>query len=511
MLCDIRMGRMGGFRLKKLLTVGLLACLFLVVLLGIFARYLKMNREEQEVNAQLHNIQEHPERTLCIYPGELSEEFSPLDYQTQGDENVLVLCFDKLTPERGIRMEKVKQTAWFNELTHAYTVYDEGQELWSVVIEVNPEAKTAKGDRIDARDILFNLYLRCDISSGVSDPFGGVSILGQEEYAYGTEDIERRKKELEQRLTKPSEELQERLRSEIVEKELRGELQWVKGLYQEEAYEFISSKYDKPKDLFAYYYSYETAYSSDGKSEEEVLDDIIEQYGWDYRKLSKVTGTDHTAEAEHIALSMLLAEEGRDEVKSIAGIEKIDDITVKVTYLGEEKDAEKLCDIWLLPLAEYGDGNHFDAVESFGFRKGAASVIRMRSFQKFSGSGAYYTKRMGKKRLVLRKNVYYLKGKAKIKKLWLMRKEYEKSQELIEDMLQRKVDLAVARDSEELEKLMASRATGASYAIRKRKIDTSQPENCFLYRTSYVNAPSLPEKLTGERALFEEIYKLRIN
>ena len=42
-------------------------------------------------------------------------------------------------------------------------------------------------------------------------------------------------------------------------------------------------------------------------------------------------------------------------------------------------------------------------------------------------------------------------------------------------------------------------------------IETSQLENCFLYRTSYVNAPSLPKELTEYKTLFQNIGQVKIN
>lgn len=502
---------------KLLLTEGILACFFLVLLLGFFGKYIMREQSDMENNTSISGISQNLEGTLCVYPGRVQETFSPLGYGQQGEENVLAMCFEKLlTRDRnGAKKNHEVSENWDGrdgELAQISVQYDEQTGISTLTLAINPKERTARGKKMNADDLIFNFYLRCDASSGEEVPFGGVLILGQEEYTYGTRDVGKRKTEIRKMLDKPSSELKKQLQERIIKRELLQELIWVKGLYQDEAYEFISNKYGEAKDLFAYYYAYQTKYSSKEKTEEEVFGDILEQYGWDYKKLSKVTGKDYDGEAQRIALHLLLQEKGKDTVTKISGIERKDDNTIAIQYYGKVEEAEKLCDIWLLPLEEYGDKAGFDGITDFGFQKGKADEIRLKSCQKYSGTGAFYMQQMtGQEEFTLLRNPNYLGKKAELRKIRVLRKEFKESRDIVEALLREEADIIMARKSTELEKLLANRGTGASYSIRKVDIETSQSENCFLYRTSYVNAPSLPKEFTEYQTLFQQINLVKVN
>lgn len=112
---------------------------------------------------------------------------------------------------------------------------------------------------------------------------------------------------------------------------------------------------------------------------------------------------------------------------------------------------------------------------------------------------------------MLRRNPNYFGGKAKVEKVYVLRREYEKVQDMVEDILQGEADIVMAQDGAELDRLLASNGTGASYLIRKVMIETSQLEDCFLYNTSHVNAPSLPKELTEYKTIFQNINQIKIN
>lgn len=501
---------------KLLLTEGLIACFFLALLLGLFGKYLGRERESQKTNASVYEEEKRKKGTIWIYPGSMSESFSPLQYESQGEKNVLMMCFENLLSRdaNGVRNNKEVTQQWEKgdeELAHISVSYDEKKKLSSVTIQLNPNKRTVSGKKIDADDLLFNFYLRCDASGGEGEPLGDVQILGQEEYTYGSSQVEKRKKEIQKNLSKPSKETQKKLQEEIVSPELKEELQWVKSLYQDDAYDFISSKYKEPKDLFAYYYAYQTKYSSEGKTEQQVFDDIVSQYSWHYDWLGKVTNESYTKKAQKIALSVLLQQKGKDTVKQITGIQKKDDQTVVIQVIGKEDCVEPLCDFWLLPIDEYGSRERFDGKQNFGFEKGKAEEILEESFEKYQATGAYYAKKIEKNKIILVRNPYYSGKKANIKKIRIVRKDYSENTEIVEDLLCQRVDIVITRESEELSQLIQSRATHASYLIREKEIQTSQEENCLLYRTSYVNAPSIPEKLTEYQMIFQGINRLKVN
>ncbi|RKI42756.1 hypothetical protein D7V86_18905 [bacterium D16-51] len=501
---------------KLLLTEGLLACFFLALLLGLFGKYLGREKEGQETNASVSAKETREKGTIWIDAGKMSGSFSPLQYQSQGEKNVLAMCFMNLLSRDadGVRSNKKVGQEWGRkdtEAAHILSVYNEKEKVTSITIQLNPKLKTASGAAVDADDLLFNFYLRCELAGVEKEAFQGICIVGQEEYIYGSADLEKRKKEINEILKKPSKELQKQLKEEIVKAELQEELEWVRSLFQEEEYQFISSKYKEPKDLFAYYYAYKTKYSAKGKTEQQVFDEIVNQYSWHYDWLTKVTNESYTKRAQELARSVLLKQEGKDTMKQISGIQKKDGRTVVIQAVGKEDCVDKLCDFWVLPLDGYGNRERFDGKQNFGFYRGEEKEILEKSFGRYYGTGAFYVKKMDGERIVLERNSHYAGQKAKLKKIVVLRKNYEREKDIVEDLLVQNVDIVITEDSEELRHLIKNRATHASYLIRKKTIETKQTENCLLYRTSYVNAPSIPQRLTEYQSVFGTIHTLKVN
>ena len=185
---------------KLLLTEGLIACFFLALFLGFFGKFL--SRGQGEWDRGTGKSGQQCSDGLTVYSGVLQEKFSPLDYQTKGEENVFAMCFSNLLSRdsEGRRNNKPVDAAWGSEdkqLAHISVSEDAWKDISVVTIRLNHEAETPLGKKVDAKDLLFNIYLRCSITANDTAPFGGVRILGQEEYVYGAKDIEGRKKELQ--------------------------------------------------------------------------------------------------------------------------------------------------------------------------------------------------------------------------------------------------------------------------------------------------------------------------
>ena len=501
---------------KLLLTEGLLACFFLVLLFVFFGKYMVREREDKETNAIVTVEETREKGTIWLDAGTVSETFSPLQYQLQGEKNILTMCFMNLLTRdgKGAVANKEVTQKWEEkdtEAAHISVSYDEKKKISTITIQTNPDLKTASGKTVNADDLLFNFYLRCDMAGVENEPFGGVRIVGQEEYLYGSKDLEKRKKEIQDSLKKHSKELQKQLQEEIVRKELTEELEWVKSLFRDDTYKDITDPYKAPKDLFAYYYAYQTKYSAKGKTEKEVFDDIVKQYSWHYDWVAKVTNENYTKRVQELARSVFLKQKGKDLVKQIEGIQKKDERTIVIQAEGKEDCIAKLCDFWILPLEEYGSREVFDGKESFGFQKGEADGILEQSSKQYCGTGAFYTEKINTEQIVLERNKNYAGGEAELKKVVVFRKNYEKEQDIVEDLLCRNMDIVITEDTAELGQLIQSRATHASYQIRKKEIETKQAENCLLYRTSYVNAPSIPQNLTEYQSIFEVIHQLKVN
>lgn len=501
---------------KLLLTEGVLACFFLALLFVFFGKYLGRERKGQETNANVYTEETREKGTIWMDAGDVSERFSPLQYQLQGEKNVLAMCFMNLLSRNanGVRINKGVTQKWEEkdtEAAHISVLYDEKKKRSMVTVEMNPKLKTVSGKAVNADDLLFNFYLRCDMAGTENEAFGGVRIVGREEYLYGSRSLEKRKKEIQDSLKKPSKELQKQLQEKIVRKELSEEMEWVKSLFQDDTYKTVIDQYGAPKDLFAYYYAYQTRYSAKGKTEQQVFDDVVKQYSWHYDWLARVTNENYTKKAQELARRVFLKQQGKDAVKQIDGIQKKDERTVVIQAEGKGDCVGELCDFWLLPLEDYGNRELFDGKQCFGFQKGETDGILEQSAKQYRGTGAFYAKKINAEQILLERNQYYAGEKAELKKIVVFRKNYEKEKDIVEDLLCQNIDIVIAEDSAELNRLIQSRATHASYLIRKKKIETKQAENCLLYRTSYVNAPSIPQNLTEYQSIFETIHTLKVN
>lgn len=499
---------------KLLLTEVLLACLFLVLILGVVGEVSVWKETALETGSELYQKETRKSGTIWVYPGEMNDSFSPLQYQTFGEKNVISMCFSNLLTrdKNGKRKNQEVSTSWGREqFAHISFQCDTSKELCKIEIELNPNAKTVSGREVNVKDIIFNYYLRADSSSMFSNPFGGVEIVGQKEYTYGTTNIATREKEVQALLKKPTSAFLKQCSKEIIQKELEQELEWVKSLYDNEAYTKICSKYEKPKDLFAYYFSYQTKYSSKGKEEAQVLKEIVKQYKGDYKKLSKLTQRDYTNKAKKIALSVILSQKGKDTIKNISGIKEKDSHTVEIVAKGSEECVDKVCNLWILPLSEYGDNKKYDGKTSFGFTKGEADKVVESTRKKYLGTGPYYLKERQDEKLIFQKNANFFGENAKIDEVQIWKKEYSEYEEIVRELLEQKIDLVFAKDDVKLDELLQNRGTRANTRIQKETFSTNQKENCFLYRTSYINTPSIPKEISEFCSFFEQISILQVN
>lgn len=499
--------------MKKLLIIEIIAAVLFVSFLFVSVGILTNGIRSMKTGNQHVEKKKGSQDTLRMQIGDLQGEFSPLSYQGEAEENLLSLCFENLLSrdETGRVTGMGEQTWKTGDRKFAHITSRKEQDgSTCVTLSVNPNKRTPAGEKITARDVIFNYYLRLDASNGLGECFSGIEIAGAKAYTYGSNDIAKRKKEIDKMLLSPSQGLKKRIKEEIIQPELQREYRWVQELYQDDKYQFITSKYTQPKDLFAYYYAYQTTYRSEKRTETQVMKDITAQYGANYIALGKVTEEDYSGQVRGMALGEILKQKGKDRVSQITGIRMVDEQTVEIHVLSGENVIEKLCDFWILPISVYGKEENYDGKTSFGFRKGEASRIVSLAGQKFLGTGAYYLETKKQDRLLLKKNPNYQK-KVGISKLEISRKPYEKPEELVNDLLVGKLDMAVVREEEALDKLLNNRGTGAVYRIKKIKMQSDNMEESVLYRTSYVNATTLPRKKQTIRGIFSEFFQVKIN
>lgn len=499
--------------MKKLLIIEIIVAVlfltFLVVSVGVLTNSIRSMKTSKD-GIKTQNAEED---VIRVQIGDLQEDFSPLKYQGASQENLLSLCFDNLLPrDESGRVTVVEGTKWKKENLAFSRITSRKEQDGStyVTISINPHKKTFLGSQMTAKDVIFNYYLRLDASSGLSDCFSGAEIAGAKEYTYGSNDIASRQKEIDKLLLSPSQTLKKRIQDEIIRPELQREYLWVEGLYGDEKYQFITSKYTNPKDLFAYYYAFQTTYSSGNRTDSQVMEDIVAQYGANYIALGKVTEKDYSEQAKRMALGELLKQQGKDTIASVSGIRMVDEHTVEIHVLSGENAAEKVCDFWVLPLESYGVEKMYNGNTSFGFQKGQADKIVSLAQEKFLGTGAFYMTQKQPERLILVRNSFF-QEKAGVGKVEIIRKNSEKPEELVKDFLKGKLDIAVAKEEQSLEKLLSNRGTGAAHRIKKIKMQSDNLEECILYRTDSVNATTLPRKKQTIRGVFQEFYKIKRN
>ena len=128
---------------KLLLTEGLLACFFLVLLLGFFGKYIMKEQKDTGGNISISGISQNSDGILAVYPGRMQETFSPLGYGQQGEENVLAMCFEKLLlrDRNGAKRNQEVSGNWDGrdgELTQISVQYDAGTGLSTMTLAINP-------------------------------------------------------------------------------------------------------------------------------------------------------------------------------------------------------------------------------------------------------------------------------------------------------------------------------------------------------------------------------------
>ncbi|MCI8339427.1 MAG: hypothetical protein HFH62_12265 [Lachnospiraceae bacterium] len=497
--------------MKKLLIIEIIVAVLFLTFLVVSVGILSSSIRSMKTSKNGIETQRADRKQLQMQMGNLQEDFSPLQYQGVAQENLLSLCFDNLlSRDESGRVTSTEGKGWKKgELAFSHITSRKEQDGSTyLTISINPDKKAFHGSQMTARDVIFNYYLRLDASSGLSDCFAGTEIVGAREYTYGSNDIAGRQKEIDKLLLSPSQALKERIQNEIIRPELQREYLWVQGLYGDEKFQFITSKYTKPKDLFAYYYAYQTSYVSGNRTESQVMEDIVAQYGANYIALGKVTERDYSEQAKRMALGELLKQSGKDTVTSVSGIRLIDEQTVEIHVLAGENPIEKICDFWVLPLESYGEKSMYNGTTCFGFQKGQAKKIVSLTQEKFLGTGAFYMAQKNPDILTLTRNPFFQK-KVGLEKLEIIRKEFEKPEEIIKEFLKGKLDMAVVKEEESLDKLLNNRGTGAAHRIKRIKMQSDNLEESILYRTDSVNATTLPRKKQTIRGIFQEFYRIK--
>lgn len=461
----------------------------LLLFLGIISVYIEFRKEDiHEDIFVADEIKREKRAEIWVQPGKLSEEISPLNALTEGDINLMTLCFE--TP----KVEIWKQT----------------ESVIQVLLSIRGNGITNTGKEITADDLLFNLYLRLDPSMGEQHNLDTIEIQGEKEYFYGTTDVLKAESELKKQCLKPSKELLILYQEKVVRPALEKELEWVKTIFEDPQYAGVTKNYQEPKDMFAHYFSYKTEYDAAKRTEEQVLEDIVSQYGGNLSALSKVTGQDYTkVQRAYTVASWCSA--GKSGVNQITGIKKVDEKSVLLQVVSGKDSIEELKNMWILPLSQYGQEEKFDGVQSFGFVKGNTGEITQKTSSKLMGSGFFYVRDMDEKYIYLKRNSYALKGKNYVQSIKVLRDEFDAQKEMVHALDKHQLDLAITKDSTALNKKLSQKEEGTVYHVRKKRFRKGVESTCFIYRTSYLNTTTFPKKMDNSRDFFQNFGKIKVN
>jgi len=300
--------------------------------------------------------------------------------------------------------------------------YDEETDETVYSIRLRDDIKFSDGETMDSDDLIFTLYMLLDPSLSKLSPFQGVDIKGAINYRLNSSIADTLSPE-DITAALETEEVQQKIRTEIVEPMLERELEWVKSLYDDNSYSVYTTAYPEAKDLMAFFYSVNSEYDSTAVSEEQVLSDLADMYGGNYELLGSMYEGDSTffrTEAEICVIEYLSEEKGASEnVDNVSGIIKTGKNTVDVTVSGRGTGfLSALNSVIVAPLHYYGDESSYDYTENkFGFEKGTALELATNKADAPLGAGAYAFERSENGVAYLTANEYYYKGVPQTKKL----------------------------------------------------------------------------------------------
>ncbi|WP_409228911.1 ABC transporter substrate-binding protein [Gudongella sp. SC589] len=318
----------------------------------------------------------------------------------------------------------------YNGIADVKVDYDEAADITTYNIKIRDDVMFSDGEVMDADDIIFNYYVYSDPSYTGSTTLYSFPILGMVNYRENNsmaEELAVTPEELSAAMDNPTGEMSQFIES-FVAGVLTDELDWVKSLYGDPGYATYTDQYTEAKDLLAFFYGLDEDYDSTTvESEDQVLADIIEQYGDDWKTLGANYGGsesyfagDVEGEVATILLREKLAASDGTEVNSIEGIKKLSQTEVEVKTRGFDASAVyTIAGIQVAPMHYYGSEDMYDYDnEMYGFTRGDLSGIESKTSAPM-GAGPYKFVEYKDKIVYYEANENYYKGEPKTKYLQL--------------------------------------------------------------------------------------------
>ncbi|MBA4686152.1 MAG: ABC transporter substrate-binding protein [Candidatus Galacturonibacter soehngenii] len=377
------------------------------------------------------------ETPLVVGYSPFSEKFSPFFASTVFDQHAQTITQTRIgTFDRaGAIVEKAKdgETKNFNGTDYTYnglsnitTSYDEASNITTYDIQIRDDVTFSDGEKLTADDIIFTLYVISDPSYDGPLTFNSKPIIGMKNYrANSTVADSITTDEIQAAIKEMPEALATQIKETIIVPTLTSELEWAASLYGDESYKTYTQQYPETKDLFAFFYSKDESYdSTKAADEQQVLKDLIEMYGADYKALGKAYASDESnydADVNKLAESYIVeqkkaAGEG-EEVPNIEGIKKISDYEVQIQTNGFDATVIYAFDLECAPMHYYGDESLYNYNENqFGFTRGDISSVKKKTTTPL-GAGPYKFIKYENKVIYYEANENYFLGAPKIKYL----------------------------------------------------------------------------------------------
>ena len=288
-------------------------------------------------------------------------------------------------------------------------------------IKIRDDVKFSDGETMDIDDVIFTYYTLADPSYTGGLTFSSTPVIGLKNYRANSSIVEGLTDE-QIAAAYEADEVKQNIIDNIIRPTLESEYEWTGTLYGNDDYAAYTEAYPVQKDLFAALYSIDESYSTEGVEDAQVVEDIIAQYGADYKTLANAYAGDEAyfdSQAEEYAIAYLSSQDtSASEVNSIEGIKRISDYEVEVTTKGYDAAAiYQIAGINVLPLHYYGDESKYDYENNkFGFDRGDLSVLESKVTQPM-GYGPYKFDRYENKIVYMEANENYFLGEPKTKYL----------------------------------------------------------------------------------------------
>lgn len=325
--------------------------------------------------------------------------------------------------------------------------YDEESGVTTFTVNLRSDIKFSDGETLDADDVIFTLYTLLDPSYSGKSALYGAGVVGAANYRYDSpiaDDIT--EDEIERALA--SDKAAALIRERVMIPCLNEQYDAVQSYYGNAAYDTYTSVYPDARDLFVFFYSLNSEYvRGEDESREDVISDIADMYGSNYKLLASMTVGDDTAfdvRARAAAIECITAEKAEKDdagepvkvhVNSVSGIVKTGKFSLTVSARCSESElADALADIVIAPLHYYGSDDKYDPdAGKYGFDKGSAGEVLTRHTDAPTGAGAYRFTGHENGTVYLEANDAYYKGSPASKNIEIISSDGSSPAQMIAD------------------------------------------------------------------------------